>query len=166
MVRETFQGSAFADLVKQASSGERMIPLRWGHRGETITETKGLNLLFRADTVAGFDALFFTARLSDTTLNRRVLEALEQGVLGVSLGFTEADAWTTDRRGYGPVRVIRRARFDHVALLPRDSKLQPAYRACWAAGRRSSGPGCPVALKDAVKAAAWSELVRQAKVMS
>lgn len=164
-MREQFMPEALADMAKQAGSGKRTIPLRWGHQGETVTTTRGLNLLFQVRTVAGFDALAFQARLADTPLNRRVLEDLERGVLGASLGFTAADAWTTDRRGYGPVRVIRRCRLDHLAILPRDSKLQPAYRAAWAAGQRSSGPGSPVALRDAVESAAYQELVRQAKVM-
>jgi hypothetical protein len=166
MLRETFMPEALADMVKQAGSGKRTIPLRWGHKGETVTTNRGLNLLFRVGSVAGFDALLFEARLTDTAMNRRVLEDLERGVLGASLGFSVDDAWTTDRRGYGPVRVIRRCRLDHLALLSRGSKLQPAYRAAWAAGRRSSGPGCPVALRDAVESAARAALVAQAKVMS
>ncbi len=165
-MRETFQTGALADMVKQASSGERSIPLRWGHHGSVVTTTTGLNLLFRVRQVAGFDALFFEARLLDTALNRRVMKDFERGALGASLGFTGADAWTTDRRGYGPVRVIRQARLDHLALLPRDSKEKPAYRAAWAAGRCSSGPGCPPALRAKVESIAFEELVRQARVMS
>jgi len=164
-MRETFQTEALAGMAKQAGSGERSIPLRWGHHGEVVTTTTGLNLLFRVRQVAGFDALYFEARLSDTALNRRVLKDFEQGVIGASLGFTGADVWTTERRGYGPVRVIRRARLDHLALLPTGSKQTPAYRAAWAAGCRSSGPGCPVALRQKVESRAWEELVRQAKVM-
>ena len=165
-LHETVQTEALADMAKQAGSGKRSIPLRWGHVGETVTTNAGLNLLFRVRQVAGFDALFFEARLLDTVLNRRVLKDFEQGVLGASMSFNRADAWKTERRGYGPVRVIRRARLDHLALLPRESKEKPAYRAAWAAGRCSSGPGCPSALRATVEAIAFEELVRQARAMS
>lgn len=157
---EQFTPAALADMAKQAG-GERVIPLTYDHRGETLAMTRGLDFMLKVDPFYG---LTFNARLRDTELNRRVLADLERGVLGVSVGFQGASGWTTERRGLGAVRIIDKATLHHVALLRRDSKLLPAYRACWASGRRGDGPGCPAAVQDAAKRMAYVELVRQAKV--
>lgn len=161
-LREQFTPAAFADMVKQASSGERDIPLTYGHNGPTIVTNKGLNLLFRAH---GFYGLTFTARLPDSPLNRQVLEELERGVLGVSVGYQSGEGWTVERHGLGTVRVVNRARFHHLALLRRDRGELPAYRACWASGRRGMNPGCPSAVRLAAERMAYDELLRQAKAM-
>lgn len=160
---EQFTDAALADMAQQGNGGKTPIPLQLGHNGPTLVTTSGLNMLFRVHEVFG---LCLEARLTDTALNRRVLEDLERGVLGVSVSYVYRDGWTVDRRGFGTVRIVNRAKLLHVALLPRDSGVKPAYPACWASGRRGGGPGCPPAVKDTARRAAYLELVRQAGAMS
>lgn len=158
-LREQFTPAAFADMVKQ--SMERSIPLTLGHGGRTLTESgRTLDLLFRVHDLYG---LCFEARLTDTPFHRQVLEDLERGVLGVSIGYVNGKGWTTERDGFGTIRVIGSARLDHVALLPRDSKQSPAYRACWASGVRGNRLGVPTEVRQAAQRKAYAELIRQAK---
>lgn len=161
MAREQFTDSALADIAKR--QGGSVIELRWGHRGEVLTTNRGLNLVLRHDPRFG---LTFTARLKDTPLHRHVMDELSKGLVGVSVGFTDPEGWTMDRRGVGVVRVVSRARLDHIALLRPDSKALPAYRACWAAGRLSAGPGCPVSVRRAAEQRALEEMKRQPAVMA
>lgn len=163
-LREQFTPAALADIVRQVNGGKIVVPLTWGHRGETIATNRGLDLLLKVDEF--YSALELTARLRDTELNRRVLAELERGVLGLSVGYHTAEVRTVDRKGFGPVRIIDRATLHHVALLPRDSKLLPAYRACWASGQRGNGPGCPESVRLEARRFAYITMVAQAKAMA
>lgn len=160
---EQFTTAALADMVKEVSSGKRVVPLTWGHRGEVLATNRGLDMLLSVDQF--YNGLTFTARLRESELNRRVLEDLERGVLGVSVGYHSADGTIIDRRGFGPVRLIDKATLHHIALLRRDSKLVPAYRACWASGRRGRNLGCPQSVRDEARRFAYTTMVQQAKVM-
>lgn len=157
-LREQFTPACFADIVKQ--SMKRAIPLTWGHGGRTLVESGwSLDLLFRVHDLYG---LTFEARLSDTPFHRQVLETLERGPVGLSVGYLSGSGWTVERNGVGPVRIIDRATLHHLALLP-DAKQSPAYRACWASGVRGNRLGCPADVRQTAQRKAYNELIRQAQ---
>lgn len=158
-MREQFTPAALADMAKQSMN--RSVPLTLGHEGRTLVDSgRTLDLLFRVHDLYG---LCFEARLTDTPLHRQVLEDLERGVLGVSVAYVNGKGWNTERSGFGTVRVIDRAELHHVALLPRESKLTPAYPACWASGVRGVHLGVPTEVRQAAQRKAYAELIRQAK---
>lgn len=160
---EQFHPDGLQSMIDTAYRSATPVELQWGHDGPSIASTSGLDLTFRVHEYYG---LCFDARVSDTALGREVLEHLERGLAGVSIGYAFSRHWHVDRPGVGTVRVVNRARLLHVALIKRGSNLKPAYPACYATAKRGQAVGPAASIRSAVESRAWEELKLQARQLA
>lgn len=162
---EQFSDACMAAMRRQTVEQAKPIPITWGHRGPVICTTRNLDALFFVKASLGIYAgLEFQARLDlGNALHRQVLDEAAEG-LGVSIGYVNRRQSIVTRDGIGEVRVIHEASLDHVAILPRASKLQPAFPAarCFAAKGRRLAP--PVELHERARVHAWQVWKRQCGV--
>jgi len=159
-VREQMTDRAIRSMAKQAGRDDG-IPLRWGHRGQTLTTTRGLDMVLKARAFMG---LTFTARLRDIADHRRILRAIgEQDVIGVSISFRPLKTWVVER-DIGPVRIVDDAELVEVALLPPDRRLAPVYPAACAAASIGHRELCPAETRTKAEQASYAVLRRQAGI--
>jgi hypothetical protein len=159
---EQFTPAAWRAMLRQSHGGKRPVRLTWGHGGDTIAASTGLDVLFRLHPTFGeLIGLEFEARLYDDEIGRRVLAEGADG-LGVSIGYHSVRQWHVERDGIGTVRVVDDAVLDHVAVLPRSSTLGP----CFKAARCYAAPGgeltCPTNIRTKPQLEAYAVLKRQA----
>jgi hypothetical protein len=157
---EQFTADAVAGFVEQWTSGEE-IRLTWKHGGPVLARSR-FDICLRSNSITGLE---FTCRLEDSDLARLALEQLTApGGVAVSIGYHSRTArqWLVERDGIGTVRVVDRARLDHIALIPSTSGLSPAYRGARAFGIRGARVGCPLEIRDRARLYAYELVKRQA----
>jgi hypothetical protein len=162
-LHEWFTDNAVAGFVRQWSKGAD-IPLLFGHGGPVIA--RGIfNITLRSKRLTGLE---FTARLFESDLSRRVLDAFGDKGLAVSVGYISNDAkqWHTERPGLGKIRVIDEARLHHIAIIPPTSGTEAAYRGARAFGIKGNRVGCPREIRDRAQNYAYRVVKEQALTLT
>jgi hypothetical protein len=118
---ETFDVAAWHDALA-AITKEKPVRLESRHHGGQLASTADGTLRLSIDPVLG---LLVEADLADEPLARMLVAAAGRSGVGLSVGFSTSKV---EHRTVGRevVRVIRAARLDHVALIPKGQR--PAYR--------------------------------------
>jgi hypothetical protein len=158
---EQFTPRAIEQAVAALNAGKQRAALTWGHDGPELCSGH-LDFCFRASAVLGLE---FTARLSDTAFNRQVVAAAAEG-LPISIGFQSVRQWVVERQGVGQVRVVDEMRLHHVAIIPPEQSLKPAYSGARCYGSPGEYLTCPHKLRHQAEQYAYRLVKQQAGVRS
>ena len=157
-VAEELSPGCVRDVVQRVRMIDKPVRVTLEHGGETIADTRSLDVVFRADERLG---LLFELRLRDTPVGRRILATSALGGLGVSVGFGVKRSRIETRPGVGRVRVLEEIRLDHVAIMPTTSTRSPVYPGARCFGERGAFLTCPSSLYQQAAKHAEHQIERQ-----
>lgn len=126
-LREMIDSRAWVEALARVARGgvKDLVMLRTAHDGGRYLASSGNgSLSLRADPQLG---LHFVAEVADELFaSSLVRRAAESDGVAVSIGFAPLEAIVI-RWSNGPIRLIRRLRLDHLALVGVADAMRPAY---------------------------------------